>query len=419
MKSWRVVVAVAAALSSASAGIPQGTPPAATTRAEQLELAADFFVPVAMIFAVGRELCDTAFRTELAGDPELPAVEERLPGLSDRMVKTAAALCDVEMKALLKARQDQVRSDMAALMSPAELARMAKLVARAVQQTRDLRIEVRPGYTMQQIASQATTTPQQELQLREAQIAFARTPGGIPILEKVQAYSAKVRPLIAQDQGALKEIAKRAYLAAHREANLYAQQKGVRELYADAPVPPLPPAQAAAIDAATMKLPGSFVYVYSFLDVRKDEYTPKVLAQFDADLVARLRALGISSKVFHFTESSRSQEEFFANKVTDGAQSQSRMIPVGETIDGNVADERAAKARFRLVIFPDNFTLAGAWRFYDIRFMLMDIASGRTILEYAYSGKHMVILKNSENAEARSRKILDGAFAEMRAKGAL
>ena len=54
-----------------------------------------------------------------------------------------------------------------------------------------------------------------------------------------------------------------------------------------------------------------------------------------------------------------------------------------------------------------------------LRFMLIDAAIDKTLLEYSYSGKHLVMLKNSENAEARSKKILDLAFAKLKAKGFL
>jgi len=75
-------------------------------------------------------------------------------------------------------------------------------------------------------------------------------------------------------------------------------------------------------------------------------------------------------------------DEFVAGKaqVGDG----SRAVPVSETIGANLADERTSKARFRRILVPVNFTLSGAWRFYDIRFILMDTASNKRLLEYTY-----------------------------------
>lgn len=389
---------------------------AAPTRAEQLQVMADFFVPRAMQFAIGREMCDTAFRTSLMADPALPEVEQRLPGIIDRMIKASSAQCDVEMLKVLEARQDQVRSDVAAQIPPADLPRLARIFAPSVQEARDFRVEVRPGDTMLQIVSRVGAVPEQEQRLRAAQLAFARTPGGAALLNKVFTYQSTIRPLLEQDQKAFLKIAADGYKAAHREANLYAQQKGLSELYADAPVPPLPSAVESAARPA-VKLPGSLLYVYSFLDVRETEFTPKMLDQFDAALTARLDALKVSSKILHYNKAKQDEGEFVANNTSFGADS--RMIPVGQTIDRNLADERAARARYRLIIFPANFESSGAWRFYEVRFIIMDTDNNRRVFDYVYSGKHIVILKNSENANARSKKILDAAFTELQNKGFL
>ncbi|MEG3148247.1 hypothetical protein U1769_00005 [Sphingomonas sp. ZT3P38] len=403
---------------------PAQTRPAAAplTRAEQLDIMADFFVPRPVILPISRELCDTAFRTQLARDPGMPEIEKALPGIVDRMVKASSAHCDVEMKKIVEARQDQVRTYMAAQFSPAELARLARLLAPSVQEASDFKLVVRPGDSMQQLVAQVSVTPQQEQRLRAAQVAFARTPGGVALINRVHAYELSMKPLLNLDQTAIRDIANQGYKLAHREANLYAQEKDLLELYSDAPIPPRPAALAEVApppgtDPLPAKLSGSFVYVYSFLDVRQNEYTPKVLDQFDDDLTTRLNAAGISSKILRYTESAKGKDEFVAAKTQVGDDS--RAVPVAETIGGNLADERTTKARFRLIVFPANFTLSGAWRFYDIRFILMDTATNKRLLEYTYSGKHLVMMRDSENAQARSRKILDAAFAELRAKGFL
>jgi len=383
---------------------------------------ADFFVPRPVILPISRELCDTAFRTQLARDPGMPEIEKALPGIVDRMVKASSAHCDVEMKKIVEARQDQVRTYMAAQFNAVDLARLARLLAPSVQEARDFRLVVRPGDSMQPLVAQVSVTPQQEQRLRAAQVAFARTPGGVALINRVHAYELSMKPLLNLDQTAIRDIANQGYKLAHREANLYAQEKDLLELYSDAPIPPRPAALAEiapppGADPLPAKLSGSFVYVYSFLDVRQNEYTPKVLGQFDDDLTTRLNAAGISSKILRYTESAKGKDEFVAAKTQVGDDS--RAVPVAETIGGNLADERTTKARFRLIVFPANFTLSGAWRFYDIRFILMDTATNKRLLEYTYSGQHLVMMRDSENAQARSRKILDAAFAELKAKGFL
>ena len=421
MKFAHLAAWVLLALPAAS---PAQTRPAVAplTRAEQLDIMADFFVPRPVILPISRELCDTAFRTQLARDPGMPEIEKALPGIVDRMVKASSAHCDVEMKKIVEARQDQVRTYMAAQFNAADLARLARLLAPSVQEARDFRLVVRPGDSMQQLVAQVSVTPQQEQRLRAAQVAFARTPGGVALINRVHAYELSMKPLLNLDQTAIRDIANQGYKLAHREANLYAQEKDLLELYSDAPIPPRPAALAEiapppGADPLPAKLSGSFVYVYSFLDVRQNEYTPKVLGQFDDDLTTRLNAAGISSKILRYTESAKGKDEFVAAKTQVGDDS--RAVPVAETIGGNLADERTTKARFRLIVFPANFTLSGAWRFYEIRFILMDTATNKRLLEYTYSGQHLVMMRDSENAQARSRKILDAAFAELKAKGFL
>ena len=179
--------------------------------------------------------------------------------------------------------------------------------------------------------------------------------------------------------------------------------------------PPAPPLGTAATPLPA-KLQGSSVYVYSFLDVRQEQYTSKVLDQFDAELTRRLAALKIGSHILRFRQSRMNRsDEFYAGS----ANRESRAVPVMETVYSNLPEERAAQARFRLIVFPSDYTVAGAWRFYEIRFILMDAETSSRLWTYTYSGKHLVMLKDSENAEGRSKKILDKLFAELKSGGYL
>jgi len=419
MKFVSFFASVSLSLAAIPVAVAQNRAAIVPTQAEQLQVMADFLVPRAMLFAIGREMCDTALRTTLMADPALPEVEQGLPGVIDRMIKASSTLCDVEMQKALEARQAQVRSDIVEQLPPADLSRVARMLAPSVQEARNIRVEVRPGDTMLQIIGRVGSDPGQDQRLRAAQIAFARTPGGAALLNKVHAYQDKIRPLLEQDQKAFLKIAGDAYKIARREANLYAQEKGLHELYADAPVPPLQSAASGTGGAAqpAVKLPDSTIYVYSFLDVREKEYTPKVLDRFDAALTERFGALKVSTKILRYNKVKEKQGEFFANNTSFGASSQT--IPVEQTIYRNLAEERAAQARYRLVIFPANFESAGAWRYYEIRFVLMDTQGGRRVFEYSYTGRHMVLLNESENSEARSTKILDAFFSELGTKGIL
>lgn len=173
-----------------------------------------------------------------------------------------------------------------------------------------------------------------------------------------------------------------------------------------APMPPAPP-----MPATPASLRNSFVYVYNFLDVREEQYGDKVLAQFDAQLIDRLEFVGAHAKVLRYRDSPAMKP--------GGSHFGSTMIPVAETIFANLADEAATGAKYRLIAFPASYTLSGAWRFYEVRWILVDVRTNRKIWSYLYSGKHLVMLRTNENAEARGRKLVRAAWDSMKAAGLL
>lgn len=167
--------------------------------------------------------------------------------------------------------------------------------------------------------------------------------------------------------------------------------------------------------AAPKSIRDSSIYVYSFLDFREAEFTRKVLDTLNADLEERLKGLNTSSHLLEFRKTP--QGEYLSDSI--GVGHSTTAVPVPAVIAGNASDEAASGAKLRLVIFPSRYDLAGAWRFYDIRWLLFVVGNKRPFLDYTYRGKHLVMWSNSENADARSKKILDALFDELKAKGLL
>ena len=155
------------------------------------------------------------------------------------------------------------------------------------------------------------------------------------------------------------------------------------------------------------------IYVYSFLDFREAEFTRKVLDTISSDLTERLKAANCASQILEFRKTP--QGEFLSDAFAVGTSS--TPIPVRAVITGNAAQEAASGAKLRLLIFPARYDVAGAWRFYSIRWMLYVPGNNRPFLDYTYSGKHLVMWSNSENASARSKKILDAVFDDSKANG--
>ena len=173
------------------------------------------------------------------------------------------------------------------------------------------------------------------------------------------------------------------------------------------PMPPAPP-----MPVAPPSLRDSFVYIYNFLDVREAEYGDKVLAQFDRQLIEALGKSHAGARVLRFRDSPVMRQ---SGQTYTGVTN----VPVAETIIANLADERAMGARYRLIVFPSSYSLAGAWRFYEVRWMLMDIRTGRRVWSYLYKGKHMVMWRTNENSEARGRKLVNAAWSELQKAGLL
>jgi hypothetical protein len=201
--------------------------------------------------------------------------------------------------------------------------------------------------------------------------------------------------------------------AAAASATAAPQSQEGQPVVVHTPPPPVYYNRPLTTQAPTEKLQNSKIYVYSFLDVREEYYSGKVLDQLDADLVGRLGEDMISLRILRFKNSPIGE----TYSAAQGLGQDSTMIPVGPVIEQNQADEKAFDARYRLIIFPANFSSVGAWRYYDIRWLLIDAKTGARLWNHLYSGKHLVMWSDSENAVARSKKILDELIKSLRADG--
>jgi hypothetical protein len=182
---------------------------------------------------------------------------------------------------------------------------------------------------------------------------------------------------------------------------------------APAPEPiPIPPINSAP------KLSGSFVYVYSFLDIREQLLGHDCLVRLNADLVDALKALGADSKV-------RSHKDVVGapsyvatiSAGYRGGSSSRGTVPIVETIFANATDERATQARYRLIVLPSTFSTRGAWQFWTIRWTLVDVGSGRIIWSTTTEGRRLIWINVEEGGEVRAKGIVDKFAAEFHNSG--
>ncbi len=179
--------------------------------------------------------------------------------------------------------------------------------------------------------------------------------------------------------------------------------------------PPLPPAPPAT---ASLSLRGEPIFVYSFLDIRKAEFGDKVLAQFHSQLIDALKASEVNPQVLLFADTMQGSLFVPSRKAFNGQKTYDAP-PVLQTIHDNASREQAVKARYRLLVLPANFELRGAWRYYTVRWIVMDAATDRILWRGDYKGSHLVMMRTNENSEGRGRKLVEGGLALMRSANLL
>src|SRR5690349_16713782 len=88
--------------------------------------------------------------------------------------------------------------------------------------------------------------------------------------------------------------------------------------------------QVPAAPAPKVSLRGSFVYIYTFLDVREDEFGLEVIEEFDRQIVSRFDAEGVKSKVLRF-----SRTPFGRRFVANIYNPENILVPYGKVMADN------------------------------------------------------------------------------------
>ncbi|HZY17520.1 MAG TPA: hypothetical protein VFE82_03515 [Ramlibacter sp.] len=165
------------------------------------------------------------------------------------------------------------------------------------------------------------------------------------------------------------------------------------------------------VASSGVSLKNARLQVYSFLDIRDVEFGPQMLNEVDRQLAAALSAESVQVRTLRFKESEPGK---YFSSTNAGVR-----VPVGETISSNRVEEREFPADLRLIVFPSKMTLSGAWKFYDVRWELQDVNTGRIVWTTTSHGKHLNAWKNDENPEERAKTIVDGIMNEFRGSKAL
>lgn len=159
------------------------------------------------------------------------------------------------------------------------------------------------------------------------------------------------------------------------------------------------------------------LYIYDFLDVREKAFQPKVLDEFERQLLAWLKPRTKATAIIR-----SKQTPYIVNRDANTWQSdissehEVDRVPVAQAIGSNRSAEQAFGADYVLIMFPAAFTFSGSWRFYTIRFVVVRKADFRS-WQYFYEGSHLVMLKESERSQSRAQKIIEKLDAAMTTAG--
>lgn len=207
----------------------QGMAPAQMT--EELDVIARFFLPGAAVTDMVRGGCSVAYRTKLSRNADDLALERDMPGIHDKVVAAASAHCDAGADAMLARMHDRIRADWRASTNPADLHRLAVLFAPMVRETDAIRLQPREGEMMKDTARRIDDAPERGARFEAAQRAFAGSPGGGALLDRVSAYQDHLRDEINSNEGELGTLVRGGLAAGHRAANAYAREKGASMPY--------------------------------------------------------------------------------------------------------------------------------------------------------------------------------------------
>lgn len=154
-----------------------------------------------------------------------------------------------------------------------------------------------------------------------------------------------------------------------------------------------------------ISLNGKSVYVYSFMDIRDSEFGTKMLQSLDNQLISGFENEGVKAKVLDFLDS---------EAAISFSMSNSGELPLDAFVLKNQKDENSFGANFRLIIIPSQMTLQGAWKYYDVRWSLIDAKTNKIVWRAMSEGSHLTGMYNDENPDGRAQTILKELFLQLK-----
>jgi hypothetical protein len=198
---------------------------------ENLQSLANLFFPSDGLEIFVKDACRVAYKTKLSKTPEDIELEQTIPGIHDTMVAASGDYCDKEIPKLFKAQKDLIKQDWRSDISTNELQRIVELFETDIQKANGIRIGMQEGdMALDAVKRMPDLTAAENRLFQQKQQAFAKTPNGIKILNRISAYQTKMSTVL-NDGSWLAPMMTNAIAESNLAANTYAKKRGFSNPY--------------------------------------------------------------------------------------------------------------------------------------------------------------------------------------------
>ncbi|WP_156420613.1 MULTISPECIES: hypothetical protein [unclassified Sphingopyxis] len=237
MIKWRAVSALCLVLPMPGAAMAQSPAPVMaqpqTPRLSDVEVLSNYFAPRQPMLEMFQDACATLFRRRLTTDPGEIAVERRIPGIGDAMVRGITDYCAAHLEPAVDAMLGKVQARIADDLTPAEIRLFADNFRFASEEMMAVQVDIREGETAAAAARRSIDEANRDTaRFDRAGQALAATPAGATLFAKIIALNAALQAELPSIGGPiLNPLLKAAMNSARKSGNDYAVRNGHRPVY--------------------------------------------------------------------------------------------------------------------------------------------------------------------------------------------
>lgn len=153
-----------------------------------------------------------------------------------------------------------------------------------------------------------------------------------------------------------------------------------------------------------LSLSGKTIKAYNTLDIRTEEFGEKMLASLNQQIISIFENKKIITTVLNFKDSKVGSRYMVSGSGT---------VPIEDFVDQYESQESEEGVNYRLLVIPSQMTVSGAWRFFNITWILEDVKTGLPVWKGISRGEHLVQFHINEMPEKRASLIVESLFSEL------